>query len=197
MFTGIIETTGTITRVIHQGNNISYWIRSTLSSSFKPDQSVSHNGICLTIEEIINDQHKVTAVDETLNKTTAKDWNEGSVINLEQCMTLGQRLDGHLVQGHVDCTGTLIRKTDLDGSTELIFQFPKKFAPLIVEKGSICIDGISLTAFAVKRKTFTVTIVPYTCQLTNIKSLALGDNVNLEFDILGKYLQRSLSLKHK
>jgi riboflavin synthase len=194
MFTGIVEATGIINKITISGKNKSFWVSSPISSSLRIDQSLSHNGVCLTVEEIRENMHKVTAVRETLKKTTLNVWKEGSVINLERCMVLGDRLDGHLVQGHVDATGNLLNKKASDGSWELVFEFPKKFAGLIVEKGSICLDGISLTIFNVKKKSFMVTIVPYTWEHTNISKLPEGGAVNLEFDIIGKYLLRNLSL---
>lgn len=194
MFTGIIEYKGVISKILADGSNKSFWIRSPLASHLKIDQSLSHNGVCLTVEQVENDLHKVTAVKETLSKTNLDSWVEGTVVNLERCMVLGDRLDGHLVQGHVDCTGKLVSKKQAAGSWEMKFQFPKKFAGLLVEKGSICVNGISLTAFDIKKKSFTVTIIPYTWEHTNMHTLVEGDTVNLEFDIIGKYLVRNLTL---
>ncbi len=194
MFTGIIECTGTIEEVIVTGTNRSFYIKSPLSPEFKVDQSVSHNGVCLTIEAIHGPAHKVTAISETLQKTNLSAWNEGTVVNLERCLSLNGRLDGHFVQGHVDGTGVCVDRTDRNGSTEFVIEFPKSFAELIIEKGSICINGISLTAFNVEINRFTVAIIPYTFEHTNIKNLKLGDRVNLEFDMLGKYINRKISL---
>lgn len=195
MFTGIIETTGTVKEVIPNGSNKSFWIESGLSSQFRVDQSVNHSGVCLTIEEIRGNSHRVTAIDETLQKTNLGDWQPESLINLERCLQLNDRLDGHIVQGHVDATGSCIKKKEKDGSWEFEFEFPKKFSELIIEKGSICVNGISLTAFDVKKKSFRVAIIPYTFEHTNIKEVKEGDMVNLEFDMVGKYILRSLSLK--
>lgn len=197
MFTGIIETTGVIKEVISNGSNRSFWVESSLSPEFKVDQSVSHNGVCLTVEEINENRHRVTAISETLDKTELSSWSEGHNINIERCLPMNGRLDGHFVQGHVDTTGTCIKRIEKDGSWEFEFEFPGKFAELIIEKGSICVNGISLTAFNVKRKRFTVAIIPYTFEHTNIHRIKEGDNVNLEFDMLGKYLLRRLSLKEK
>jgi riboflavin synthase len=194
MFTGIIECTGTVEEVIVTGTNRSFYIKSPLSPEFKVDQSVSHNGVCLTIEAIHGPAHKVTAISETLQKTNLSAWNEGTVVNLERCLSLNGRLDGHFVQGHVDGTGVCVDRTDRNGSTEFVIEFPKSFAELIIEKGSICINGISLTAFNVEINRFTVAIIPYTFEHTNIKNLKLGDRVNLEFDMLGKYINRKISL---
>lgn len=194
MFTGIIEYKGVISKILADGSNKSFWIRSPLANHLKIDQSLSHNGVCLTVEQVENDLHKVTAVKETLSKTNLGSWVVGTLVNLERCMVLGDRLDGHLVQGHVDCTGKLVSIKPAAGSWEMKFQFPKKFAGLLVEKGSICVNGISLTAFDIKKKSFTVTIIPYTWEHTNMHTLVEGDTVNLEFDIIGKYLLRNLTL---
>jgi riboflavin synthase len=197
MFTGIIETPGVVTDLIINGSNRTFWIESSLSAEFKVDQSVSHSGVCLTVEEIKGSQHRVTAIDETLQKTNLKNWNTGTFVNIERCLPLNGRLDGHFVQGHVDTTGICLKRKEKEGSWEFEFGFPGKFAELIIEKGSICLNGISLTAFNVKKKSFTVAIIPYTFEHTNIKSIHQGDTVNLEFDLLGKYLLRKLSLKEK
>ena len=194
MFTGIVESTGIIKEVISNGSNMTFWIESPISIQFKIDQSVSHSGVCLTVEEVKETSHRVTAINETLQKTTLTDWKEGSLINLEQCLQLNDRLDGHIVQGHVDATGLCSKRKEKKGSWEFEFNFPKKFAGLIIEKGSICVNGISLTCFEVKRKKFTVAIIPYTFQHTNMKDIQVGDLVNLEFDLIGKYLLRTLSL---
>ncbi len=197
MFTGIVESTGIIKEVIINGSNRTFWIESGLSHSFKPDQSVSHNGICLTVEEINSNRHRVTAIAETLEKTTANGWKADTLINLEQCLQLNGRLDGHIVQGHVDAVGICRKIKEKNGSWEFEIAFPSKFADLIIEKGSICLNGISLTAFNAKKKSFTVAIIPYTFKHTAIKYLQEGDSVNLEFDVIGKYLLRKLSLKGK
>jgi len=195
MFTGIIETTGLVKDVIINGLNRTFWIESSLSPEFKVDQSVSHNGVCLTIEEIKGSLHRVTAIDETLQKTTLGSWTAGSLVNIERCLPLNGRLDGHFVQGHVDTGGICINRTEKDGSWEFEIEFPEKFAELIIEKGSVCLNGISLTAFNVTKNSFSVAIIPYTFEHTNMKQTAVGDSVNLEFDILGKYLLKRLSLK--
>lgn len=197
MFTGIIETMGRIESVAEEGSNRTFWVRSPLSSSFKPDQSVSHSGVCLTVEEVRDDLHRVTAIRETLDKTNLGDWQPGRLVNIERCLQLNGRLDGHFVQGHVDTTGTCITRTAKDGSFEFDIRFAESFAPLVIEKGSICLNGISLTAFAVTRNTFRVAIIPFTYEHTNLQELKEGDVVNLEFDMIGKYLLRSLSLREK
>jgi riboflavin synthase len=190
MFTGIIETIGIVKELIINGSNKTFWIESSLSPSFKIDQSVSHSGVCLTVEEVRDNQHRVTAIDETLKKTNLGDWSAGTAVNIERCLSIGARLDGHFVQGHADTTGVCLQKKEKKGSWEYEFSFPKEFTTLIVEKGSICINGISLTAFDVKKKSFRVAIIPYTYEHTNIKDVKESDRVNLEFDLLGKYIHR-------
>ncbi len=194
MFTGIVEITGAVKKVISNGSNKTFWIESPLSSQLKVDQSVSHSGVCLTVEEIAGNRHRITAIDETLQKTNLACWNEGTTVNLERCLQLNDRLDGHLVQGHADATGICIKRKEKKGSWEFEFEFPKKFAGLVIEKGSVCVNGISLTAFDVKKKSFRVAIIPYTFEHTNIREVQPGDTVNLEFDMIGKYLLRRLSL---
>jgi riboflavin synthase len=195
MFTGIIESVGIIKKVFENNTNKVFWIESDISEELKIDESLCHNGVCLTIEEVKENLHRVTAIQETLNKTNLETWKEGDAVNLERSMQMNSRLDGHIVQGHVDGTGTCLAKKDFDGSFEYTFSFDEKFASLIIEKGSICVNGVSLTAFNVSNNTFTVAIIPYTFSHTNFKSLKESDMVNLEFDLLGKYVTRSLSLK--
>ena len=195
MFTGIIETIGQIKDVSSNGTNKSFWIESSITHELRIDQSVAHNGVCLTIEDIQDGVYKTTAVQETLEKTNLNQWTVGTHINLERSLQLSGRLDGHFVQGHVDTVGTLLKKKDLNGSWELVLDFPKKFAPLLIERGSICLDGISLTIFAVRKSTFRVAIIPYTWQHTSLQFLIEEDAINLEFDLLGKYINRKLSLK--
>jgi riboflavin synthase len=195
MFTGIVESTGTVKKVITNGSNKIFWIESPLSSQLKTDQSVSHSGICLTVEEVKESSHKVTAIDETLQKTNISDWKVGNLVNLERCLQLNSRIDGHLVQGHVDTTAECTKRKEKKGSWEFEFEFKKEFAELIIEKGSIGINGISLTAFNVKKKTFCVAIIPYTFEHTNIREVQKGDFVNLEFDLIGKYIIRKLTLQ--
>lgn len=194
MFTGIIETTGIVKEVITNGKNRSFWIESPLSSDFKVDQSISHSGVCLTVEEITGASHRITAIDETLKKTDLEKWGVGTEVNIERCLPMNGRLDGHFVQGHVDTTGNCVQRIEKEGSWEFVIEFPVKFAELIIEKGSICVNGISLTAFNVGTTLFTVAIIPYTYKHTNIKNVQEGDRVNLEFDMLGKYINRKISL---
>lgn len=194
MFTGIIESTGTVREIITSGTNKTFWIGSDLSSTFKPDQSISHNGICLTVEEVTNQSHKVTAIEETLTKTEMHQWLPGTLVNLERSLLPGSRIDGHFVQGHVDVSSKCRKISDKSGSHEIEFDLPKKFTSLVIEKGSICINGVSLTAFDVKKKSFKVAIIPYTYDHTNLHLLREGDEVNIEFDMIGKYILRKLSL---
>lgn len=194
MFTGIIESIGQIREVYSNETNRSFWISSPLFSELKVDQSLAHNGVCLTIEELKDGMHRVTAIKETLDKTTLSSAQKSDHINLERSLLPSSRLDGHFVQGHVDCRGVCKKIKDVAGSKELTFQFEKEFAPLVIEKGSVCINGISLTLFEVKKKSFKVAIIPYTWQHTNLQYLQEGQEVNLEFDMIGKYIQRKLSL---
>ena len=195
MFTGIIEAMGRIERVAEKGTNKSFWIKSPLTAQFKVDQSIAHNGVCLTVEVIESNLYKVTAVQETLNKTALRQWQPGTVINLERSLQLSSRLDGHFVQGHVDTTGLCECIENKDGSYELTFSFPHAYAELLIEKGSICVNGISLTAFRVTDTTFTVAVIPYTWQHTNLQFLKEKEAVNLEFDLIGKYLLRKVQLQ--
>ncbi|MBA2501040.1 MAG: riboflavin synthase [Chitinophagaceae bacterium] len=194
MFTGIIETTGHIIDVIKNGSNKTFWITSSLTPELSIDQSLSHNGVCLTVEEMRDNQYRVTAVEETLKKTNLDSWNTGDIVNLERCLLLNGRLDGHLVQGHVDTTATCIQKNEKNGSWEFTFRFPAKFAPYIIEKGSVSMNGISLTAFNVAKKKFTVAVIPYTYTHTNMQNLKQGDEVNIEFDMVGKYVVKAQKL---
>ncbi len=194
MFTGIIESQGTVTRVIKEGTNIHFTITSAISKELKIDQSVAHDGVCLTVVACDDTEHTVTAVAETLLKTNLDTWKVGRVLNLERAMKLGDRLDGHIVQGHVDTTGICIDRKEVNGSHLFRFSFPPQFAALIIEKGSICINGVSLTAFHAGRDTFEVTIIPYTLEHTTFRDLQAEQPVNLEFDILGKYMLRMKEL---
>lgn len=194
MFTGIIESTGQIKEITTSGTNKSFWVSSPLAPELKIDQSLSHNGVCLTIEEIKGDMHRVTAIEETLLKTNLGSWQSGDIINLERCMLINGRIDGHIVQGHVDCTAECVNTTEKAGSWEFSFAFPEKFAALLIEKGSVCVNGISLTAFNVTNSSFTVAIVPYTYNNTNIKNIVLNSSVNIEWDLLGKYILRQNEL---
>jgi riboflavin synthase len=190
MFTGIIESTGLLQNIEPYGTNLRFRISSPLSPGLKPDQSVAHDGVCLTVEEVYVDAHVVSAVRETLEKTCLSEWRTGRRVNLERAMVLGDRLDGHLVQGHVDARGECEGVSTESGSWLYRFGFPDAFAHLVIEKGSVCVNGISLTAFGVSRNGFSVAVIPYTYEHTNICDLRSGDGVNLEFDMLGKYMAR-------
>lgn len=192
MFTGIIEALGIVNSIEKEGTNKTFWISSGISSNLKVDQSLSHNGVCLTVEEVTADTHRVTAVEETLNKSDLGSWKQGDVINLERCLAINGRLDGHIVQGHVDCTATLIEKTDLNGSWIFTFSYPDNFKELVIEKGSIAINGISLTVFNAINNNFSVALIPFTYTHTNLQNIINGDTVNIEFDMIGKYINRYL-----
>jgi riboflavin synthase len=194
MFTGIIEATGVVKEVVLNGSNRTFRISSPISSLLKPDQSVAHNGVCLTVENINADEHQVTAIQETLTKTTLGNWQKGDIINLERCLQMNGRIDGHIVQGHVDATGECLEIKNLYGSWEVRISFPQEFAHLIVEKGSVCLDGVSLTAFNISQNVFTLGIIPYTFQNTNLGRMKKGNSVNLEFDVIGKYVSRHMHL---
>lgn len=197
MFTGIIETTGHITVIETSGTNKTFWINSPVSQELKIDQSVAHNGVCLTVEEIKDGAHRVTAIAETLEKTNLANWQLGDIINIERCLLINARLDGHMVQGHVDTTGTCTKLVELNGSWEYTFQFPTQFAGLLVEKGSVAVNGISLTVFNVGSDRFSVAIIPYTYEHTNMQAVKVGTTINLEFDIIGKYVLRNAQLHTK
>jgi riboflavin synthase len=195
MFTGIIEAFGIVHSIEKQGTNSTFWISSPISDELRIDQSVSHNGVCLTVEEVKDGRHRVTAIEETLKKTNLSAWQEGILVNLERCMALNGRIDGHIVQGHVDTTATCINKKDASGSWEFRFQFPTEFASMIIEKGSVSLNGISLTIFDVDVNAFSVAIIPYTYTHTNIQQVKEGSTVNIEFDMIGKYVNRMMALQ--
>ena len=190
MFTGIIESLGKITDLKVDRGNIDFTIESDISKDLKVDQSVSHNGVCLTVTETNNNTHTVTAVKETLDKSSLTNFSINDFINLERAMKLGERLDGHLVQGHVDGIAKCIGVSVNDGSWIYRFEFDISNEMLLIEKGSICINGVSLTVFDIAENTFKVTIIPYTYENTSFKMLKKGDIVNIEFDMIGKYLAR-------
>jgi len=195
MFTGIIESVGIIEHIEQNGSNKSFWITSAISNELKVDQSVSHNGVCLTVESVTENRHRVTAIEETLVKSNFNEVRVGDEINLERCMLMNGRIDGHIVQGHVDASAVCIDKKDLNGSWEYRFNFSEEFAKLVIEKGSIAINGISLTLFNVGLNEFSVAIIPYTYQHTNMNGVNVGTIVNIEFDMMGKYIQRMLTIK--
>ena len=190
MFTGIIETLGIIQEIKKEKDNIHITITSSITSELKIDQSVAHNGICLTVVAINNDTYTVTAIDETIKKTNLGEWLEGDLVNLERAMKLGDRLDGHIVQGHIDQTGTCIEITETNGSWLYTFEYDDKLNNLTIEKGSITVNGVSLTVVNSKKNQFSVAIIPYTHEHTNFKNFKIGSKINLEFDVIGKYVSR-------
>lgn len=197
MFTGIIESVGQVRQIAQEGTNITFTIASTLAPELKVDQSLSHNGVCLTVTDIESDTYQVTAIQETLSKTNLGNLSIGSKVNLERCMQLNGRFDGHIVQGHVDQTGICTHVEELEGSWLFDFEYDAATGNFTVEKGSICINGVSLTAFNSTNHSFRVAIIPYTYAHTNFYDIKKGDTVNLEFDIIGKYLMRIMPDRYK
>lgn len=188
MFTGIIEETGVVKDIRKEGENVHFTLSSPFTHELKIDQSVAHNGVCLTVVENRGDEYVVTAIKETLDKTNLGEWQIGTKVNLERCMTMGGRLDGHIVQGHVDTTAQCIDIEDQDGSWKFTFRYNSD--DVTVEKGSITVNGTSLTVVDSGQKSFSVCIIPYTFEHTNFHQLKVGDKVNLEFDIIGKYVAK-------
>jgi riboflavin synthase len=195
MFTGIIESKAIITEVNTNGSNKTFRLQSSLSKELKIDQSVAHNGVCLTVEEVNDDNYTVTAINETLQKTNIGNWKINDSVNLERSLQMNSRLDGHIVQGHIDTTGICVTKKDISGSWEFRFAYSPSFAALIIEKGSICLNGISLTVFNVTDDQFSVAIIPYTYHHTNISTIEPDSVINIEFDMMGKYAQRFFRLE--
>lgn len=194
MFTGIIETLGTVKNVVKEQENVHLTIESAITSELKVDQSVAHNGVCLTVVDINNNEYTVTAIKETLDKTTIGNLKASSIVNLERAMKLGDRLDGHIVQGHVDETGICTNIKDENGSTVYTFEYNSDKNNVTIEKGSITINGVSLTVIDATNSGFSVAIIPYTWENTTFKTLQIGDTVNLEFDVIGKYVARLTTL---
>lgn len=192
MFTGIIETLATLEKAERENSNVHFTFSSAITHELKIDQSVAHNGVCLTVINISGHQYTVTAIDETLKRTNLGDLKTGDRVNLERCMPANGRFDGHIVQGHVDTTAKCISINKQNGSWEFEFEHPDKPEYLTVEKGSITINGVSLTLVKSERTRFSVHIIPYTYEHTNFKNLKLNDSVNLEFDIVGKYISKLL-----
>ncbi|CAM3647634.1 ribE protein [Flavobacterium saliperosum S13] len=190
MFTGIIETLGTIQDIRKENDNIHVTVDSSLTGELKIDQSVAHNGICLTVVKIENDTYTVTAIKETIEKTNLGDWKIGDSINLERAMQLGDRLDGHIVQGHVDQIGICKKIEDANGSIYFTFEYDPTLNNITIEKGSITVNGVSLTVVNSKQNEFSVAIIPYTLEHTNFKNFKVGTKINLEFDVVGKYVAR-------
>jgi riboflavin synthase len=195
MFTGIIEATGRISSVSVAGSNKTFRISSSLSAQLRVDQSLSHDGVCLTVESVSGDSHQVTAIQETLEKSNLHLWQEGMQVNLERCLQINGRLDGHMVQGHVDTTGICVDRRNEQGSWVFRFEYPVSFRNLIIEKGSVAVNGISLTCFEVTNHAFSVAIIPYTFENTNVRDLVPGSQVNIEFDLIGKYIQRMVNVQ--
>jgi riboflavin synthase len=193
MFTGIIESVGTVASVKEKGTNTHFQIESSISAELKIDQSVSHNGVCLTVVSVQGNKHEVVAVRETLLKSNLGAARLGDKFNLERCMLNNGRFDGHIVQGHVDQTGLVKRITDEGGSWLFEFEYDPAYGNITVEKGSVAVNGVSLTCFNSTEKNFTIAIIPFTYEHTNFHSLNKGDTVNLEFDIIGKYVKRLLA----
>ena len=193
MFTGIIEATGTVEKIARKGTNINFTMSCPFTNELKIDQSLAHNGCCLTVVEISGDQYVVNAIDETLEKTNLGDWHEGTVVNLERCMKMDGRLDGHIVQGHVDKTGEIIAIENKEGSYYITVKYDEEGSFITVPQGSVTVNGISLTVADSGDFQFSVAIIPYTWEFTNLKYLKPGDKVNLEFDIIGKYIAKLLT----
>ena len=194
MFTGIIESLGIIQRIEQEGTNLHFHIQSPISSELKIDQSIAHNGTCLTVVAVEGETHTVTAIEETLIRTNLGQLKEGSLVNLERAMQANGRLDGHIVQGHVDSTAICTGVDERDGSWYYHFRYQSTEEHLLVDKGSVCINGVSLTVVEPKGDAFSVAIIPYTHEHTNFNTLKGGDTVNLEFDIIGKYIARYAKL---
>lgn len=195
MFTGIIEASGKVIDLQQESGNRHFTIQSAISHELRVDQSVSHNGVCLTVVHVDADTHTVTAIDETLKRSNLGELHIGDQINLERCMQMNGRLDGHIVQGHVDTTAQLKQVEESEGSWLLTFGFDPQFSKYIVDKGSITINGISLTVFNEHNGTFQVAIIPYTWEHTNLSKLSIGNSVNIEFDIIGKYVEKMMREK--
>ena len=195
MFTGIIETLGTIQEIRKENGNLHISVSSSITEELKIDQSVAHNGVCLTVVAINSNQYTVTAIHETIAKTNLADWNVGDFVNLERAMKLGDRLDGHIVQGHVDQIGVCKSIVEANGSWYYTFEYDENLNNLTIEKGSITVNGVSLTVVNSKRNEFSVAIIPFTYEHTNFKNFKIGKKINLEFDVIGKYVSRLYSLK--
>lgn len=195
MFTGIIETLGTIKDIRKDQENLHITVTSSVTNELKIDQSVSHNGVCLTVVAISGDDFTVTAIKESIDKTNIGDWKIGNTVNLERAMKLGDRLDGHIVQGHVDQTGTCISVEENSGSWYYTFEYDESLNNITIEKGSITVNGVSLTVVNSKKNEFSVAIIPYTHEHTNFKDFKVGTKINLEFDVIGKYVTRLNQLR--
>lgn len=191
MFTGIVEALGTVRKIEKDQENIHFTLSCPFTQELKIDQSLAHNGCCLTVVELAGDEYTVTAIQETMIKTNLSDWKIGTKVNLERCMQMNGRLDGHIVQGHVDSTGICIGKEDQNGSWKFTFRYESH--DVTVEKGSVTVNGTSLTVVDSKAREFSVCIIPYTYEFTNFHEIEIGSRVNLEFDIIGKYVAKLLA----
>ncbi len=201
MFTGIIEALGRVEKIEKDRSNVHFTLSSPISGALKVDQSVSHNGVCLTVVELLPKLqtsnfklHKVTAIEETLRRSNLGAWREGDLVNLERCLPMGGRLDGHIVQGHVDAVATCVEVVETAGSWRVSLRYKPSPEHLLVDKGSVCLNGVSLTVVEPQDDLFSVAIIPYTWEHTNFKTLQAGDSVNIEFDVIGKYVTRYLAL---
>lgn len=195
MFTGIIESIGKVKSLQTEGGNVRLTVQSDMASELKIDQSVAHNGVCLTVVAIEGDAYEVVAVEETLKRTAISTWREGTPVNLERCMRIGDRLDGHIVQGHVDTVAEVVSVAEADGSWNFRFRYPASNGHVTVPKGSVSVNGVSLTVVESEPDAFSVTIIPYTYTHTTFNTLSPGSKVNIEFDIIGKYVARMMGMK--
>jgi riboflavin synthase len=193
MFTGIIEAMGTVVNLQQEGTNVRLTVQTPLAPELKVDQSVAHNGVCLTVVHVAGDTYEVVAIEETLKRTAIGHWGKGERVNLERCLKVGDRFDGHIVQGHVDATATVTEVISKEGSWLFHFQYQKQEGHITVPKGSICVNGVSLTVVDSGEDSFSVAIIPYTFEHTCFSTLKTGDTVNLEFDVLGKYVAKMLA----
>lgn len=190
MFTGIVENTALLVQKNIVQGNLVLWFESSIVQELKIDQSVMHNGICLTVDDINASQYRITAIEETISKTNIGDWKVGDKVNIERCVALGARLDGHIVQGHVDDVAICSGREEKEGSIVFTFKINPKFSALVIEKGSVALDGISLTCHHITEDTFNVSLIPYTLSHTNANAWLVGSKVNIEFDVLGKYIAK-------
>ncbi len=200
MFSGIVEEAARLVKIVRDGGNVHLTLECSFTDELKIDQSVAHNGVCLTVVAIENGTYTVTAIEETLRRSNLGDLHEGSLVNVERCMRMNGRLDGHIVQGHVDCTAECVELEEVEGSTYFKFRYASdpelvKKGYVTVEKGSVCVNGVSLTVCDSEADSFRVAIIPYTFEHTNFKEIKPGSRVNLEFDIIGKYISRMMDLK--
>lgn len=194
MFTGIIESTSQISNIVKDQSNVHFTLKNDLAAELKIDQSVSHNGVCLTVVNVTDESYQVTAIQETLDKTNLGTWKTGDLVNVERAMLMNSRLDGHIVQGHVDQVATCLKVMEQDGSWKFTFEYDPQLSNVTIEKGSICVNGVSLTVVDSQPSQFSVAIIPYTYANTGFKHLKVNDVVNLEFDVIGKYVKRLMNL---